>query len=161
MFGDLRKQQMEFVGRRNASVQKLCAMNAVQTERRKWRLGAQCASLMLTALVANGCGGSTGSGAPNSVSVLLADSTVTVEQGGPPVNALIQIQSPSETAVVSVSGLPAGVGVKYAASDTNPSGLLTFTANSAAMKGTFMPMISVQSAGQMAATQFTLVVTME
>lgn len=99
--------------------------------------------------------------APNQVSVLLTVSTVTVQQGGPPVNAAIQIQSPSETAVVSVTGLPAGVGVKYAASDTNPSGLLTFTANAQATKGTVMPIISVQSAGQTVETQFTLVVTME
>lgn len=99
--------------------------------------------------------------APNQVSVSLADSTVTVQQGGPAVNVVLQIQSPSETAVVSVSGLPAGVGVKYAASDTNPSGLLIFMANGAAMKGTFMPIIAVQSAGQMVATQFTLVVTMQ
>ncbi len=95
------------------------------------------------------------------ISVSLVVPTVTVVQGGPPVNTAIQIQSPSETAVVSVTGLPAGVGVNYAASDTNPSGLLIFTANAQATKGTFMPTIDVESAGQMAQTQFTLVVAME
>src|ERR1700751_2040585 len=39
----------------------------------------------------------------------------------------IQIRSISETAVVSVENLPGGVQVTYAASDTNPSGSLTFT----------------------------------
>jgi hypothetical protein len=125
---------------------------------------AQCAALALVAVViaaASGCGGGGGLGATASVSVLLAAPTVTVVQGGPPVNAVIQIQSPSETAVVTVTGLPAGVGVRYAASDTNPSGLLIFTAIAQAAKGTSMPIVTVESAGQTAATQFTLVVTME
>lgn len=112
-------------------------------------------------IVMTGCGGSTGSTAPASVSVSLLTATVTVVQGGPPVNASIQIQSPSETAVVTVTGLPAGVGVRYAASDTNPSGLLIFTAITQATKGTSMPIVTVESAGQTAATKFTLVVAME
>jgi hypothetical protein len=114
----------------------------------------------MLAVAANGCGGRTGTTLANPISVSLVNSTVTVQQGGAAVNVQIQIQSTSETAVVSVVGLPTGVSVKYAATDTNPSGLLTFTANAQATKGTFMPMINVLSAGQAAATQFTLVVTM-
>jgi hypothetical protein len=100
-------------------------------------------------------------GAVNPISVHLVTQTVTLQQGGPAVSVVITIDSPSETAVVQVGGLPAGVSVKYAASDTNPSGLLTFMANANAMKGTFMPTVTVLSAGQTAATTFTLKVVMQ
>jgi hypothetical protein len=74
------------------------------------------------------------------------------------VSVPIQIDSTSETATVSLNGLPGGVQGNYAASDTNPSGSLTFTATSTAMTGTYMPIVSVMSAGQTATTQFTLVI---
>ncbi|MDE3200107.1 MAG: hypothetical protein KGN79_04230 [Acidobacteriota bacterium] len=112
-----------------------------------------CAAITVCA-----CGGNAnaGMGAMNPISVHLVTQTVTVVQGGPAVSVVITIDSPSETAVVQVGGLPAGVSVSYAASDTNPSGLLTLTANATAIKGTFMPTVTVLSAGQTAMTTFTL-----
>ena len=92
------------------------------------------------------------------ISVSLGQSNVIVMRAGKPVNVNIAIQSTSETALVAVTGLPAGVGTKYAASDTNPSGTLTFTANAQATLGTTMPIVMVNSAGQSASTTFTLVV---
>lgn len=85
-------------------------------------------------------------------------STVNLTQGAASITIPIQIGSPSETAQVSVAGLPAGIQVKYASTDTNPSGSLTFTANESAMTGNFMPIVTVNSAGLTASTGFTLVV---
>ncbi len=92
------------------------------------------------------------------ISVSLVQPKVVVMRGGKPVIVEISIQSTSETALVAVSGLPGGVQESYAASDTNPSGTLTFTAGSTADLGTFMPIVTVNSAGQTASTTFTLVV---
>jgi len=95
---------------------------------------------------------------PVPISVSLANSNVVVMQAGMPVTVQIDISSSSETALVAVSGLPGGVQEKYASSDTNPSGTLTFTAGASARLGTYMPIVSVNSAGQAASTTFTLVV---
>ncbi|HLY42499.1 MAG TPA: hypothetical protein VKR52_14890 [Terracidiphilus sp.] len=117
------------------------------------------AALGVSALLIAGCGGSSGgmlSQAP--ITVKLPISTVVVMPAGSPTTIPIQIQSTSETALVSLSGLPGGVQAKYAASDTNPSGILTFTANASTMTGTSMPTVTVMSAGQTAMTRFTLVV---
>jgi hypothetical protein len=92
---------------------------------------------------------------PITVSV---PATVTVLQGGPPVIVQIEIGSSSETAEVAVTGLPGGVQESYAASDTNPSGTLTFTAGPTAIVGNFTATVTVNSAGQTALTTFTLVV---
>ena len=94
------------------------------------------------------------------ISVYLPVETVTIKQNGAAVTIPILIQSTSETAVVRVGGLPAGVNESYAASDTNPSGSLTFTASGTATTGKFMPQVSVMSARQTATAQFTLVVQM-
>jgi hypothetical protein len=72
--------------------------------------------------------------------------------------AEIQIESTSETAVVSFVGIPGDVQVGYYASDTSPSGDLKFTAGAAAKPGTYTPKITVQSAGATASTTFSLVV---
>jgi hypothetical protein len=109
-------------------------------------------------LALSGCGGAGQMSQPPPVSVSLSLSNVMVTRGGAPAIVLIDINSTSETALVSVTGLPGGVGEKYAASDTNPSGTLTFTAGSTAMLGTYTPVVMVISAGQMASTKFTLVV---
>ena len=95
---------------------------------------------------------------PPPISVALQPDSFNVTQGGAPVIVEIAIKSTSETALVMVTGLPGGVSEKYAASDTNPSGTLTFTANAGAKTGTYMPGITVDSAGQTALTMFTLVV---
>ena len=107
-----------------------------------------------------GCGGGSGGMVPiQPITVSLSASRITVPEGGKPVYLQIIITSTSETALVNFTGLPAGVKVTYAASDTNPSGLLTFTATSAAPAGTFMPTVTVNSAGQTASLQFTLIVS--
>ena len=106
-----------------------------------------------------GCGGGNGSMISTPpITVSLATSKVVVMQAGQPVTVQISIDSPSETALVMLTGLPGGVGANYAASDTNPSGTLTFTAGATAVLGSYTPIIRVNSAGQMAMTNFTLVV---
>jgi hypothetical protein len=118
---------------------------------------ALCAAALLPAA----CGGGGGRDvARQPITVDLPISTVVVSRGGTPVTVPIQIRSTSETALVKVTGLPSGVGETYAATDTNPSGILTFTAADFASKGTFMPTVTVVSAGQTASAVFTLIVKM-
>jgi hypothetical protein len=109
-------------------------------------------------LVLAGCGGGGGNLVQQPIRVSLPVSTITVAIGARPLSVPIQIVSTSETAVVTVGGLPAGVLVSYAASDTNPSGSLTFSAGTTAMPGTTMPFVTVNSAGQTTSTSFTLIV---
>jgi hypothetical protein len=92
------------------------------------------------------------------ITVSLPIPTVVWVQGGKAVTVPLQIVSTSESAVVSVGGLPAGVSVSYAASDTNPSGTLSFVANESTNPGRYEPLISVLSAGQSASLAFTLIV---
>ncbi len=96
---------------------------------------------------------------PRPIMVSLPVSTVVVPQDGTQVIVPINITSTSETALVSVSGLPTGLQEKYEASDTSPSGSLSFTASAATPAGTYMPTVTVQSAGQTASANFTLVVS--
>ena len=96
---------------------------------------------------------------PVPITVSLPVSIVVVPQDGTQVVVPINITSTSETALVSVSGLPTGLQEKYAASDTNPSGSLAFTASAATPAGSYTPKVTVQSAGQTASTNFTLVVS--
>lgn len=111
------------------------------------------------ALLVASCGGNSGGMLRQApITVKLPISTVVVMPAGTPATIPIQIQSTSETALVSLSGLPGGVQAAYAASDTNPSGILTFTANASTITGTSMPTVTVMSAGQTAMTRFTLVV---
>jgi hypothetical protein len=107
-----------------------------------------------------GCGGGSGPYAPAPIGIYLPVQTVTVTQNGPAVIIPIQIQSTSETALVSVQGLPAGVSETYAASDTNPSGTLAFAATRTATTGSFTARVSVMSAGQTATAGFTIIVRM-
>jgi len=113
------------------------------------------------ALGVSGCGGRAGFMNPLPITVSLGLSTVTVNQDGPPVIVQLNITSTSETALVAVTGVPGDIQWKYAASDTNPSGTLTFTAGASATVGTYMPKITVNSANQTASTTFTLVVDAE
>lgn len=107
-----------------------------------------------------GCGSATGSkmlsGPP--VSVMLALPTLTLEPGGATVTENIYIASPSETAQVSFVGLPGGVAVKYAASDTSPSGTLRFTAASYTTEGSYKVKVTALTAGETASASFTLAV---
>ena len=109
-------------------------------------------------LVATGCGGGGGSMTVTPISVSLDVASLTVSQSGAPVAVHIDIISTSETALVAVNGLPAGLQVKYSATDTNPSGTLAFTASAAAPTGTYKLTVTVNSAGQTASTSLTLVV---
>lgn len=92
------------------------------------------------------------------VTVMLGLQKITVSPDGEPVSELIFIASPSETAVVSFTGLPNGVSVKYAASDTSPSGTLTFMASSYSPAGSYTMKVTAMTAGQTASTTCTLVV---
>jgi len=125
--------------------------------RKRWRK-CICIAAGYGGLLIAGCGGGGGMLTQNPITVNLPISTVVVMPAGSTVIVPIQIGSTSETALVSLVGLPAGVSERYAASDTNPSGTLAFTANSTTPTGTTMPTITVMSAGQTAMTRFTLVV---
>jgi hypothetical protein len=107
-----------------------------------------------------GCGGgaSGGSFGGPPISVALSSPTVVVASDGTPTYIQILIKSTSETALVSFTGMPAGVQVTYQASDTNPSGLLTFKATGKVSAGSSMPIVMVNSAGQNAMASFTLIV---
>jgi hypothetical protein len=126
-------------------------------------LAAALTSLVLS-WAAIGCGGGSGSGAGgstnpgNPISVSLDSTTVVVPQDGMPAHVQIAIHSTSETALVNFVGLPGGVQTNYAASDTNPSGLLTFFATTSAPAGTYSATVTVNSAGQAASAPFNLVV---
>ena len=100
-----------------------------------------------------------GTPVPTVVTVSLPNSSVVVPRNGSQVTVSIIIMSSSETAVVTVNGLAAGVAVKYAASDTSPSGSLALTANATTAVGTYTPKVTVNSAAQIVTTTFTLVVT--
>lgn len=131
----------------------------------RWR-GARrseilCALWSVLVAASAGCGGKAGFVTPPGISVALPISTVTLTQSGSAVIIPIQIQSTSETALVMVTQLPGGVAEMYSATDTSPSGTLKFAADTSAMAGTYMPTVSVQSAGSMASTSFTLIVKMQ
>ena len=129
-------------------------MHVLRQSLRVW----SAATLLLAGAVA-GCGGGSGGGStPNPISISLSTSTVNVPEDGAPVHVQITINSTSETALVNFAGLPGGVQSSYQASDTNPSGLLTFIATASASAGTFRPTVTVNSAGQTASQQFTMVV---
>jgi len=104
------------------------------------------------------CGGRGGIVALRPISVYLPISTIHLTAGAMTVSIPIQIGSTSETALVSVIGLPAGVQATYSSSDTNPSGSLNFSANTTAMAGSYKPTVFVMSAGSTASTGFVLVV---
>ena len=124
----------------------------------KWKR-LLCVAWCGSALAISACGGGGNSMVTQlPITVSLTTPTVVVTQGGPPVIVQIIITSTSETALVAVIGLPAGLQEKYAASNTNPSGTLTFTAAKTAQPGTYAPTVNVNSAGQMASTTFTLIV---
>lgn len=125
-----------------------------------WRRSLRGALLAGAALAVCGCGGKAAGpmqyAPPITVTLDLAQ--IKVSQNGTPVIVQIFIDSTSETALVSFTGLPAGVQVTYQASDTSPSGALTFIASQNAPLGTYTPKVTAQSAGQTASTTFTLVV---
>jgi hypothetical protein len=125
----------------------------------------KCSAAFVLALAsatssATGCGGGSGfSPQPINLSVSVNNTTVVVPPNGTAVNLPVTIVAPTETATLTVNGLPAGVSASYKESESNPSGLLTLIANSSTMPGTYMPVITVGSSGQTASTVFTLVIS--
>jgi hypothetical protein len=116
------------------------------------------ATLAVSMVGLAGCGGSAYMAPPVVLSVSLSNTTIDLQQGGT-VYVPVTIVAPTETATFTMIGLPAGVVQSYKESESNPSGLLTLTANDSAQIGTFMPTITVGSSGQTASLVFTLVVT--
>jgi hypothetical protein len=111
-------------------------------------------------LVMTGCGsGAKFSPPPIELSVSLSESTIVVPPNGMLVNVPVTVVAPTETVTLTIGGLPAGVGESYKESESNPSGLLTLSATSSTMPGTYMPTITVASTGQTASLAFTLVVS--
>ena len=92
------------------------------------------------------------------LSVSLSNKVINLQANGMPLNIPVTIVAPTETATFSIQGLPGGVSESYKESESNPSGLLTLTANSSTKPGTYTPTITVGSSGQTASLSFTLVV---
>jgi hypothetical protein len=119
-------------------------------------------SLGLTAAVmiaVSGCGGSRNYTPPPIIlTVSLGNSTITVPQGGTALEP-VMIGAPTETASFTIIGLPGGVAASYKESESNPSGLLTITASTQAVIGTYKPTITVGSSGQTTSLVFTLIVS--
>jgi hypothetical protein len=110
-------------------------------------------------LAMTGCGsGAKFSPPPIELSVSLSETTIVVPPNGMLVNVPVTVVAPTETVTLTVGGLPAGVAENYKESESNPSGLLTLSANSSTMPGTYMPTITIASTGQTASLVFTLVV---
>jgi len=105
-----------------------------------------------------GCGGSASKPPPVVLTVSLGNTTIDLPQGGT-ASVPVVIVAPTETATFTITGLPAGVTQTYKESESNPSGLLTFTASPTAAIGTAVPTILVGSSGQTASLTFKLVVT--
>lgn len=115
-----------------------------------------CAAFLLALI---GCGGGSFAPPPINLSVSINSSIITVPPNGTAVNVPVTIVAPTETATFTINGLPAGVSYNYKESESNPSGLLTLSAISSTMPGTYMPVITVGSSGQTASVAFTLVIS--
>jgi hypothetical protein len=106
-----------------------------------------------------GCGGGTFAPQPFNLSVSVTNATIYVPPNGTAVNVQVIIVAPTETATLTIAGLPAGVSYNFQESESNPSGLLTLTANSVTVPGTYMPKITVGALDQTASVVFTLVIS--
>jgi hypothetical protein len=116
-------------------------------------------ALVIVLSAVSGCGGSRNYTPPPIIlTISLGTPAITVAQGGY-VYAPVTIGAPTETVSFTITGLPGGVAESYKESESNPSGLLTITANTQAMIGSYKPTITVGSSGQTASLVFTLVVT--
>lgn len=122
-----------------------------------WALGFPA---LLSLLAFPGCGGGTSPTGTGLIPITarLSVSPVVISQDGKPTGVVLTITSTSETARVNIGGLPAGVQYTYQPTDTNPSGLLTFTASKPTPVGSYMPIITVNSANQTVSLQFSLMV---
>jgi hypothetical protein len=121
---------------------------------------ARYSSVLLPAIlhILTGCGGGSFTPPPINLSVSIA-TTVTLAPNNAAISVPVTIVAPTETATFTIAALPGGVSYSYKESESNPSGLLTLTANTMTAAGTYMPVITVGSSGQTASTTFTLVVS--
>jgi hypothetical protein len=111
-------------------------------------------------LTMTGCGGGTSfSPPPINLSVSVNNATITVPANNMAVNVPVIIVAPTETATLTITGLPAGMSFNYRESESNPSGLLTLIAIPSTIPGTYRPQITVGTLGQTASVVFMLVIT--
>lgn len=97
---------------------------------------------------------------PITLSVSLSNPTITMSPGSS-VGVPVMVVAPTETVLLTINGLPAGVSENYKESESNPSGLLTLNANASTQPGTYKPTIVVTTSGHSASFVFTLVVKMQ
>ena len=117
-------------------------------------LGIAAAGLLLAVV---GCGGTSSSTAPASLSFSLGGASVVVPQDGMAATLPVSISGPAGAATVTVSGLPAGVTEQFAPVNGGPSGTLTFTGSTSAAAGSYAPSVTVSLAGQSESQGFALV----
>jgi hypothetical protein len=110
--------------------------------------------------VLSGCGGhSSYTPPPVILSVSIGNPIVQITSNAVPIGVQVTIMAPTETATFSMIGLPSGLSYNYKESESNPSGLLTLTAATTTIAGTYKPTITVGSSGQTASLNFTMVVS--
>jgi hypothetical protein len=106
-----------------------------------------------------GCGGGTSfTPPPINLSVSVNNATITVPANNMAVYVPVLIVAPTETATLTITGLPAGISFYYRESESNASGLLTLIAIPSTMPGTYRPQITVGTLGKTASVLFTLVI---
>ncbi len=111
------------------------------------------------ALVAAGCGGTSGSSssAPAKLSFSLGSASVIVAQDGFPVTLPITVTGPVGTETVTVGNLPTGVTETFTPVSGGPSGTLTFFGNGTTPAGSYSITVTVSLAGQSQSQGLTLV----
>ena len=85
----------------------------------------------------------------------LSNPVITLSPGAS-VSVPVTIVAPTETVSFAINDLPFGVSESYKESESNPSGLLTLTANASAAPGTYKPTIIIGSSGRTASLTFAL-----
>jgi hypothetical protein len=117
-------------------------------------------AISLALLITAGCGSHSGfTPQPIILSVSINNTTVQITSNAVPLGVPVTIMAPTETATFSMIGLPSGLSYSYKESESNPSGLLTLTAATTTVSGTYKPTITVGSSGQTASITFTMVVS--
>lgn len=129
----------------------------------KFRSLKQPALSMLTltglALGLANCGGHEPYTPPPIVLSVSLNPTVPITSNNTPLGVPVTIMAPTETATFQIIELPSGLSWNYKESESNPSGLLTLTAATTTVAGTYKPTITVGSSGQTASVTFSLIVS--
>ncbi len=123
------------------------------------RIAISLALLLIALPILSGCGSSSSFMNPPIVLSVSLNPTVPITSNNVPIGVQVTIMAPTETATFSIIGLPGGLSYSYKESESNPSGLLTLTAATTTVAGTYRPVITVGSSGQTATTSFALVVS--